>query len=190
MRRSFLLAIALTLCAAFTCFAQSQSTSSSPQQNPPAAQQPAQVDPSSSPAPASSSAGSPSDSAKPKRVWTDDDFSHARKLPGTANSKPFSKPQPGAKPADAAYISKTKKQLEKLQADISDLDKQIDQLRRFNEGETVGSSGAVKLTKSFSRDPIPVQIQELQDKKKQLEDQIDALLDEARKKGVEPGQLR
>lgn len=30
----------------------------------------------------------------------------------------------------------------------------------------------------------------LQEKKKDLQAQIDALLDEARKKGVEPGQLR
>jgi hypothetical protein len=35
-----------------------------------------------------------------------------------------------------------------------------------------------------------VQIRVLQDQKKDLQSKIDALLDEARKKGVEPGQLR
>jgi hypothetical protein len=37
---------------------------------------------------------------------------------------------------------------------------------------------------------VDQQITSLQDKKKQMEAKIDALLDEARKKGVEPGDLR
>lgn len=38
--------------------------------------------------------------------------------------------------------------------------------------------------------PVADQIQQLEDKKKQIQDQMDAVLDEARKKGIEPGQLR
>jgi hypothetical protein len=38
--------------------------------------------------------------------------------------------------------------------------------------------------------PVNQQITSLTDKKKQLEGKIDALLDEARKKGVQPGDLR
>ena len=38
--------------------------------------------------------------------------------------------------------------------------------------------------------PVADQIQQLEDKKKQIQDHMDAVLDEARKKGIEPGQLR
>jgi len=36
----------------------------------------------------------------------------------------------------------------------------------------------------------PDQIKQLEEKKKQIQDKIDAVTDEARKKGLEPGQLR
>jgi hypothetical protein len=38
--------------------------------------------------------------------------------------------------------------------------------------------------------PVEDQVKTLEVKKKQIQDQIDALEDEARKDGVEPGQLR
>jgi hypothetical protein len=46
------------------------------------------------------------------------------------------------------------------------------------------------LNKSYNQTPVDQQITALQEKKKQTQAKIDALLDEARKKGVEPGQLR
>jgi hypothetical protein len=48
----------------------------------------------------------------------------------------------------------------------------------------------VSLNKSYPREPIEAQTRALQHKKKDRVSKIDALLDEARKKGVEPGQLR
>jgi len=48
----------------------------------------------------------------------------------------------------------------------------------------------MKLNKSYDREPIEVQMRALRNKKKDLESKIDALLDEARKKGIESSQLR
>ena len=182
MRRSIFLAAALTLFATYACVAQSPVSAS---QQDPAPAQPQAASPDPSPATAA-----PSDARKDKKVWTNDYFSAARKPASFPGAKSAKSANNANKPADASYIAKTKKELDKLQGDISDLDKQIVQLKNFNEGEPVAPSGAVKINKSFNRDPVPFQMQELQDKKKQLQDQIDALLDEARKKGVEPGQLR
>ncbi|MGB9516145.1 MAG: hypothetical protein WBQ61_02925 [Candidatus Acidiferrum sp.] len=46
------------------------------------------------------------------------------------------------------------------------------------------------MSKGYSRTPVDQQISQLQEKKKQLEAQIGDLLDEARKKHIDPGQLR
>jgi peptidoglycan hydrolase CwlO-like protein len=180
MRRSLLLAASLTILFVSTCAAQS-ANSSSPQ------------DTASNPAPPVSSPVTASpESKKPKKVWTNENLSEANgPVSVVGNSKGGAKPPSSpAKPADAKYIADTKKQLDKLQGEISDLDKQINQLKNFSEGAPASYSGATKINKSYNRDPVNVQIQELQDKKKQTQGQIDALLDEARKKGVEPGQLR
>ena len=47
-----------------------------------------------------------------------------------------------------------------------------------------------QLNTSLQRAPIELQIRALQNKKQDLESKLDALLDEARKKGVQPGDLR
>ncbi|MGB7495998.1 MAG: hypothetical protein WBR14_22885 [Candidatus Acidiferrum sp.] len=59
----------------------------------------------------------------------------------------------------------------------------------FLHGDPV-SSGARDMSKGYSRTPVDQQISQLQEKKKQLEAQIGDLLDEARKKHIDPGQLR
>jgi hypothetical protein len=154
----------------------------------------AQSPESSSPPPAASSQNPAptADAAKPKKVWTNDNLAHTNSpesVVGNANGGPKTKPT-AEKPADAQYIASVRKQLEKLQEQITEMDKQIVDLKNFNSGEPSSSASGIKLNKSYDRDPIEVQIRELQDKKKDLEAKTDALLDEARKRGVEPGQLR
>lgn len=95
-----------------------------------------------------------------------------------------------AKPADAQYVASVRKQLDKLNGQIADTDKQIADLTNFSKGEPSTSASGMKVGKGYNRDPIDVQIHALQEKKKDLQSKIDVLLDEARKKGVEPGQLR
>lgn len=70
------------------------------------------------------------------------------------------------------------------------IDKQLVDLKNFSSGEPSSSASGIRLNKNYDREPIEVQIRALQDKKKDLQSKIDALLDEARKKGVDPGQLR
>jgi hypothetical protein len=77
-----------------------------------------------------------------------------------------------------------------LQGEVAGLDKQLVDLKNFSEGEPSTSASGIKLNKSYEREPIEVQMRALQDRKKDLESKIDALLDEARKKGVESSELR
>ena len=155
-----------------------------------AAQSPA----ANSPAPAASGQNPvpQTDPAKTKKVWTNDNLSHANNavsVVGDSNGGSKGKPA-NAKPADAQYIASVRKQLEKLNEQMADVDKQIKDLKNFSAGNPSSSSSGVKLNKKYDRDPVEVQIRELQGQKKELQAKTDALLDEARKRGVEPGQLR
>jgi len=92
-------------------------------------------------------------------------------------------------PADPAYIASVRKQLEKLKGQMADADKELASLKDFSEGEPVATANR-EFHKSYNNEPIAHQVTNLQAKKVDLQSKIDALLDEARKKGVEPGQLR
>jgi hypothetical protein len=162
----------LTLFAAFSVAAQSQD--------------------SSAPAPSAASQDSapPAETKKPKKVWTNEDLSGANGAVSVVGD-PKNKPKPASsKPANAQYVASVRKQLDKLQGQVVGIDKQLVDLKNFREGEPSTSASGIKLNKSYEREPIEVQMRALQDKKKDLESKIDALLDEARKKGVESSELR
>jgi hypothetical protein len=186
MGRSLFYAVVLTPCIAFICAAQSSGSTS--QQDSSQAQSQAQ----NTSVATSQASVLPTDTKKTKKVWTNENLSGSGgTISVVGNPKGNSKTGSGSgKSVDANYIANTKKQLEKYQEEMSDLEKQIAQLKSFSQGETSLSSGAVKINKSYNRDPIDVQMRELQAKKDQTQEKYDALLDEARKKGVEPGQLR
>jgi hypothetical protein len=128
---------------------------------------------------------------KPKKVWTNEDLSGSGgtgspsadgKNAATAKSAP-------GKPADAQFVANLRKQLEKLQGQLADTNKQIAELDSFRKGETGGTS-ARQLHKGYNMEPVDEQIEKLREKKKQIQAKIEGLLDDARKKGIEPGQLR
>ena len=172
MLRSLSFAMILTLFAAFSAAAQSQD--------------------SSAPAPPATSQDStpPAETKKPKKLWTNENLSGANgavPVVGDPKSKPK---RASSKPANAQYLASVQKQLDKLQGEIADIDKQLVDLKNFREGEPSTSASGIKLNKSYEREPIEVQMRALQDKKRDLESKIDALLDEARKKGVDSSQLR
>jgi hypothetical protein len=162
----------LTLFAAFSAAAQSQDRS--------APARPATSQDSTPPA----------ETKKPKKVWTNENLSGANGAVSVVGD-PKSKSKPASsKPANAQYLASVQKQLDKLQGEIADIDKQLVDLKNFREGEPSTSASGIKLNKSYEREPIEVQMRALQGKKKDLESKIDALLDEARKKGVESSELR
>jgi hypothetical protein len=173
MPRSLSFAILAIFLAAFSAAAQSPESGSSQ-----TASQP-------------QDSGTSADTKKPKKVWTNENVSGAQG-PVSVVGDPKNKPKTTAapKPADAQYVASVRKQLEKLQKQIDDTNKQLVDLKNFSEGDSSANASGIKLNKSYNREPIEVQIRVLEDKKKDLQAQIDALLDEARKKGVEPGQLR
>ena len=153
---------------AIPCVAQSQS--------PPAPD-------ANSSAPATANSGSTGSS--PKKVWTNEDIPSAR-LPADKRNQNSTAPK---QTADAATVDRIRKSLLKLQSQLADVNKKLRSYDDFIKGEAV-SSGSREMDKGVSRVPVDQQVAQLQDKKKQLEEQIGDLYDEARKKGIDPGQLR
>lgn len=131
------------------------------------------------------------ESKKAKKVWTNENIAAANGPVSVVGSgKPGINPKlVPARPVDPQTIANFKRQLEKFQTQLADTDKQIADLKKFSEGEPTGNVG-MEWHKGYNMEPIEAQIRKLEQKKKDIQGQRDALLDDARKKGVEPGQLR
>jgi hypothetical protein len=132
----------------------------------------------------------PSPAKKSKKVWTNEEVSGIggpiSVIGEGRDTKNKTVPQ---KAADPQYISNVRKQLASLQSQLAAADKELATLKNFNDGESVSTSDR-EFHKGYNSQPILQQMTHLETKKKDLQSKIDALLDEARKKGVEPGQLR
>jgi hypothetical protein len=202
MLRPFLTGCFMFASAAFVCAAQSSSSSSQQSETPPPAPAPSTTTPPAGKTaagkdqPASKDAAK--DTKKPKKVWTEDDISKVggsisvvggSSSPGAAES---SSPSTGTSPENSAQgnqVEYYRDQIRQLQAQLDATDKKIDDLRNFKADNT-SSSGGINPNHGYSMTPIPDQIKQLEEKKKQIQEKMDTVTDEARKKGIEPGQLR
>jgi hypothetical protein len=184
MTRSFIYYGALAFCGVLgcsVCFAQNPAPSTS---------QTSSSAPAAAPAQPPDAAATTADAKKPRKIWTNEDVNGlSGPVSVVGNSKSSGKVSSNAK-ADPQYIANTRKELAKLQSQLDDTDKQLSDLKDFSEGKAPATSSGYQINKGYNRVPVDQQITSLQDKKKQLQDKIGALLDEARKKGVEPGDLR
>jgi small-conductance mechanosensitive channel len=128
---------------------------------------------------------------KAKKVWTNENLKEASadgvSQIGSDRAVPAIKKAP-VKPA-SPQAAAIRKQISTLQAQLANLDKQIAELQSFQKGEKPGDVG-LQLHKGYTTEPIADQIRKLEEKKKLVAAQIDTAVDEARKLGILPGQLR
>ena len=69
------------------------------------------------------------------------------------------------------------------------MDKRIAQLKNF-KGENTSPSGGININQGYNMVPVEDQVKQLEEKKKQLEAKIEDTENEARKNGIDPGDLR
>jgi hypothetical protein len=151
--------------------------------------QSAQQSQASAQPPAKDSA-TPANPDKPKKVWTNENLPDSNgHVSVVGDPKNAAKGSSTGQQADPQYIANARKQLEKLETELAEMNKKLANLKDFAAGESVSYSG-YQYRKGYDREPVNDQIRELEEKKKQTQAKIDALIEEARKKGVEPGQLR
>jgi hypothetical protein len=129
---------------------------------------------------------------KTKKVWTNDNLgevsaSTISQVGDAKNSSPAN--SSAAKPASPQVVAAFRKQLAALQAQLSNLDKLIADLKSFSKGEASGANG-LEMHKRYSTEPVGDQMRKLEEKRKALAAKMDATFDAASKQGIEPGQLR
>jgi outer membrane murein-binding lipoprotein Lpp len=152
---------------------------------------------------------------KPKKVWTNEDMSEVTgtisvvgtaqpkspatpsrissmqpAVPAQPNSKRGAATKSGDSEVDPKTLAQVKRQVQKLQAGIDQLDKQIEQLKGLSRGDSKNTGGLNADTWSYSTATIPDQIKTLESKRNALQTSLDSLMDAARASGIEPGQLR
>jgi hypothetical protein len=137
---------------------------------------------------------------KPKKVWTNDEISNVGgngaisvvgKTGGGDSNPPsdnFQKTAPGSVARDKQAAT-YRDRLHQLNNELEATDKKISQLRNFKADNT-SASGGINMNHGYSMTPVEDQVKQLEEKRKQIQAQIDAVEDQARKNGFEPGQLR
>ncbi|SRR6266852_2709629 len=146
---------------------------------------------SSSAQPPAEPAAADGERKKAKKVWTNENLGDAH---GTVSQVGVAKPAETGKPvtpkpSDTKLITSFRKQLATLEAQMANLDKQIADLKNFGKGEPTNTNG-LELHKRYTMESADGQIRNFEGKKKELQAQIDAVFEVARKRGIEPGQLR
>jgi hypothetical protein len=160
-------------------------------QDSPASQSPAGPQAASG-QPTSSRTNTTAEPKKAKKVWTNENLTEVSgsvvSEVGDARNSSSGK-STTVKPASSQAVAYVRKQLAALQAQLADIDKQIADLKSFSKGEASGASG-MQLHKGYTMEPVQNQVAKLEEKRKIIAAQMDAVFDAARKRGIEPGQLR
>lgn len=196
--RSPMLASVLVLFSAFSCAA--QSTGSGTQTQP----EPTKPAPGSQPQTQGSTGAvkAPADEndqtkKKPKRVWTNEEMSgvhgtisvvgDADTVSRKRNSDSESRNDNGA--GRQSVVASYGEKLRKLREQQDDIDKKIGEYRNF-KADNSSPSGGINIQKGYSMTPVEDRVRQLEEKKKQIQAKIEAIEEEARKNGIEPGEIR
>jgi hypothetical protein len=138
------------------------------------------------------------DKKKPKKVWTNDEIGSVKgsvSVVGDGNSssaKTGPSQSSSSVPANDArqqQIENYRNQIQGYKDQIEAIDKRIDQLKNFKADNTA-PSGGININQGYNMVPLDDQVKQLEEKKKQLQAKINDTEVEARKNGVNPGDLR
>ena len=133
------------------------------------------------------------DAPKPKRkkVWTNENLADAGgTISVVGNPQSTSKLEPkrtANKSIDPKFVASLRDQLQKLESQLAVVDQQLSDL---NKGESKRTGGVRQDTWHYDSSSVEEQIRRLQDMKTKIQASIEAILDEARKREIDPGQLR
>ena len=176
--------------AAIPCPAQTQENSGPANQ----ANKPAATASSEKPKPQNS----PASDKKKKKVWTNDEVGslggaisvvgdeHASNAQSQGNSA-------AVVPADndprTRKIQNYREQIRQLRAQIDAADRRISQLKNF-KGENSAPTGGINPNQGYNMVPLDQQVKQLENSKKQLQEKIEDVENDARINGIDPGEIR
>ncbi len=138
----------------------------------------------------------PAESKKPKKVWTNDEIGSVKGgISVVGDNDPSAGEQAARMPLAKAngnrerLIENYRNQIEQLNAQIDAIDKRITQLKNF-KGENSTPSGGISLFQGYDMVPLEEQVKKLEEQKRQAKTRIEDVEIDARKNGIEPGDLR
>lgn len=152
-------------------------------------------------APASGATGTPTETKKPKKVWTNDEIASVHgtisvvgdaKPAATGEEKKKSEPTANAATFDDArkkQIENYRNQIEQIHGQMDAIDDQIAQLKSFKAEDTKPGSG-INPNQGYNMVPLEDQVKQFEEKKKKLEAKISDIEIDAEKNGIDPGDLR
>jgi len=152
--------------------------------------------------PAATSANAPSptspDKKPPKKVWTNEDMGSVHgtisvvgdeKSPATRTDRGNSQASNPSNDLHQQQVDRYRERIQQIQGKIESIDKRISQLKNF-KAEDSSPSGGININQGYNMVPLEDQVRQLEEKKKQLQAQIEDIENEARKNGIDPGELR
>lgn len=133
---------------------------------------------------------------KPKKVWTNDEIGSVKggisvvgdEKAGNAN-RTTSRPSGDPEGAHAEMVQNYRDRIQPLRDQIDAADGRIAQLKSF-KGENTSPSGGIDINHGYNMVPVEEQVKQLEEKKKKLQAKIEDIEVEAKKNGVDPGDLR
>ena len=134
---------------------------------------------------------------KTKKVWTNEEVAT---LPGTVSVVGTNRPADGqtssSRTGAGSAADPRRGKVQRYRAAVAELRKKIDaadqkisQLKNF-KGNDSSPSGGINPNRGYGMTPVDEQVKQLEAKKKQLLANIEDLELQARKEGIEPGELR
>ncbi|HEY4710981.1 MAG TPA: hypothetical protein VIH46_12480, partial [Candidatus Acidoferrales bacterium] len=121
-----------------------------------------------------------------KKVWTNDDVGDLRS-DSVISTVGSSNPKSGVKPATASKNNDAKSyqaQIARLEAQIPPLDSQIAELQAAIDGKPTGDAKTSQRPRGVKADDWSVEKQDLETKRDAIVEQINALRDQARHRGI------
>ena len=137
------------------------------------------------------------DPSKSKKVWTNDDVGSLKSSVSVVGNKQSSgrgvveeQDESGEEPdSHAERVRQYRDAIEQLGSQIAQTDARIAQLKDF-KAENTTPSGGISLNRGYSMVPPEEQLKHLEERKKRCQAKIADLENEARKEGIDPGELR
>jgi hypothetical protein len=135
---------------------------------------------------------------KTKKVWTNDDVKSVQGgVSVVGEGDKGSEPAQGREAAVSSHrqsvegqqLANYRNQIQQFRAQIDAIDKRIVQLRDF-KAEDGSASGGIKMHQTYNMVPLEEQVKQLESKKKELQAKVADVENQARKSGIEPGELR
>jgi hypothetical protein len=134
---------------------------------------------------------------KPKKIWTNDDVGSLKggvSVVGGKTKTPVATAmtddrEEGENDLHAARVQQYRDAIEQCHSQIDQVDARIAQLKDF-KGENTSPNGGINPNSKYNMVPPEGQVKQLEAKKKELEGKIGDLENQARKEGIDPGELR